>query len=372
MLPILQKITELKHLCVCLVAFVVFAVGASGAAVAQEEDEPQNASQQAAQDPQQDAPPVMDDSAFSAGATDTGTPAVVDLKRPALTVKQALDKIPAGGVNAAIKDLTRLGYKGDGNAFFHLAEIYRLGVGREPAPDVSVMYYRLAAAQGHKQAELNLANLLYFDIGDIESRERALDIWKAATLAGELEAMYLYGLALWNGEAIGTSDPIRGYGLVARAADAGYSAAINTELEMRTQISFEARERGVEFAEDLSEDSFSSEPLDLDLVFAGLETESGRSDQPDDWAKVWRVEVGFSLNDMDSMYLQAEIMKQLPAFASRYAVTRIPARSNPDNWRLLYGPMSDAVEAASFCARLRRMGEDCFARAPEDGGQGGG
>jgi len=310
------------------------------------------------------------------------------LAAPAPDVAAALAKIPAGGINAAIKDLTRLGYEGDADAFYHLAEIYRLGIGREASPDVALMYYRLSAALDHPHAEMNLANILYFDdasggqtdieggdtdgpsAGSDETRRsdpkgQALAIWKRRAVGGDPEAMYLYGLALWNGEAIGTSDPIRGYGLVARAADAGYHAAVNSELEMRAQLSLDARERGRDFALDLTPGSFGDDPLDLDLLFAGVESDSGRNSAPEDWTKIWRVEVGFALTDMDSVRLQANIMKKIMS-SSRYAVTRIPARGKDMHWRLLYGPMSDAVEAATFCARLKRIGEDCFARAPDD------
>lgn len=307
----------------------------------------------------------FEDRASAAEDSDSSDDMEARITRPAASIEEALAKIPLGGFNQAVKDLLRFGYEGDAQAFFHLAELHRLGVTRDTNTDLAVMYYRLAAKGGHGRASLSLANLLFFDIGDGIARDEALDIWTEEAITGKPEALYMLGLMYWNGEAIGFADPVRGYGLVWRSAELGYAAAIDAELEMRVQIAFDARQAGTLFAESLSVDSFDDAPLNLDLVLAGIAPAVSERTAPDDWTTVWRVEVGFALPEKDLPILAGTIAAAYPDKAAVFARTEIPSKSTAGTFRLLYGPMNDADEAVGFCVSLKRIGQDCFARAPE-------
>ncbi|MCJ9429775.1 tetratricopeptide repeat protein [Kordiimonas marina] len=206
--------------------------------------------------------------AGSASKTATAT-ATGDADDP---VEAALDLIRTGSVDAGVEELRKLGQQGHAEAFFHLGEIHRLGVGRPASIPVAIMYYRLAAQLGHKRAALNLANLLFFEAGHTQANvDEAMALWQKYALQGDSEALYLLGMAYWNGEGDRLPDPIRGYGLVWEAAVKGYADAVKTRDMMQGQLSEEAQRRGRLYGGNLDTEGFSDTPIDLYLVMGRKE-----------------------------------------------------------------------------------------------------
>lgn len=283
-------------------------------------------------------------------------------------LQDALDLISDDQVSAGIDALRRLGELGSGEAFFHLAEIHRLGVGREPAPKIALMYYRLAAQMGNKQGALNLANILYFegDGSDADVNE-ALAIWQQYALLGDVEAMYLLGMLYWNGDGLGIPDPVRGYGLVWRASDVGYGPAMETEPQMHEQLNAEAIEAAKAYARDLEVKGFERKPLDLHLVTDDVpdlaELEQGPK-KPEDWDTVWRLEVGFAMGNDDTKALETAILAKKADTVGDMFHEIIEAPNRPGLYRLLFGPAKDMQDAVRRCVSLKRAGFDCFAKPP--------
>ncbi|KQN16512.1 tetratricopeptide repeat protein [Sphingomonas sp. Leaf30] len=100
-------------------------------------------------------------------------------------------------------------------------QLYQLGRTIEhQSPDRAMNYYRLAAALGHKEANLRLGLLLVAN-GKAEDGIRFITV---ASNAGNAQADYILGLAYLNGTGI-VKEPIRGRKLLRKAADAGIAAA---------------------------------------------------------------------------------------------------------------------------------------------------
>ena len=283
-------------------------------------------------------------------------------------IEDALEMIRDGNVESGVDMLRRIGELGDSDAFFHLAEIHRLGAGKEASEGLAMMYYRLAAQMGNKQGALNLANLLFFGgDGGRAAVEEALAIWQQYALGGDVEAMYLLGMVYWNGEGGLVPDPIRGYGLIWRASEAGYDPAASVQPEMRTQLKPEAIAAGEQYGESFEANGFSKKPLDLHLVTdtpPDLPDNPDKATKPDDWGLVWRLEVGFAMSNKDTVSLQEEIAsKQKEAVGDLYnEIVESPTR--PGLYKLLFGPLKGMQDAVNRCVKLKRAGFDCFAKPP--------
>ncbi|SDD24193.1 hypothetical protein SAMN04488071_0119 [Kordiimonas lacus] len=283
-------------------------------------------------------------------------------------IRNALELIRQDQVGAAIDMLRRLGELGNAEAFFHLAEIHRIGVGREPAPRIALMYYRLGAQMGSKQAALNLANILFFE-GDRDqaSVQEAMAIWQQYALLGDVEAMYLLGMVYWNGEGGLVPDPIRGYGLVWRAASTDYDPATETEPAMRQQLQDEAVKAAQDYAENLETKGFDRTPLDLHLVTDAeidLPEDSPASRKPENWDAVWRLEVGFAMGEEETRELEKEILAKKADTVGDLYHEIIEAPNRPGLFRLLFGPIGGMQDAVKRCVSLKRSGYDCFAKPP--------
>jgi TPR repeat protein len=282
-------------------------------------------------------------------------------------VSEALDLIRDGNVEAGVDMLRRIGELGSAEAFFHLAEIHRLGAGKEAAPPVAMMYYRLAAQMGNKQAALNLANILFFEEDTEASIKEAMAIWQQYALLGDVEATYLLGMLYWNGDGQQVADPVRGYGLMWRAAQAGYGPAAEAEPDMRLQLAVEAQEAGEAYGRELEIRGFSAKPLDLHLVtddVPELPQDSEGDAKPEDWEAVWRLEVGFAMREEDSRALQRKILAEEKSTVADLFSEIVESPNRPGLYRLLFGPIGGMQDAVNRCVALKRAGHDCFAKPP--------
>ncbi|NVJ98956.1 MAG: sel1 repeat family protein [Alphaproteobacteria bacterium] len=275
--------------------------------------------------------------------------------------------IRQGNVEAGIDMLRRIGELGNAEAFFYLAEINRTGDVKEASEQVSMMYYRLASQMGNKKASLNLANILFFDgSGSRAEVEEALAIWQQYAMLGDIESIYLLGMLYWNGEGGQVPDPIRGYGLIWRAAEAGYPPAQETEPAMREQLNADAIAAGQTYASDFEVKGFDNKPLDIHLVTDQeiAIPEPDEVEKPTDWTTVWRLEVGFAMSREDTEALQKDIYAKKKGAVEGLHSEIIEAPNRPGLYRLLFGPIGGMQNAVSKCVDLKRGGFDCFAKPP--------
>lgn len=286
------------------------------------------------------------------------------------SVDDALQAIRDGDIQKGASILQRLGEQANPEALFHLAEMARLGVGREASLPIAIMYYRLAGRLGNAPAAMNLANLLYFEgTGSEAEMAEAFGIWQTQALKGNPEAGFLLGMIYWNGEMGRTPDPIRGYGLVWRAAQAGYNDAVQAELTMRAQLNGDASKLGREYGAALEEQGFSDELLGMHLLVDGYEVGSADTDgappeKPENWTTVWRLEVGFAMQEDDAKKLLQRIQVEEAATVKDLYGEVINSPNRPGMYRLLFGPVDSMHNAVSRCVSLKRAGHDCFAKAP--------
>lgn len=294
-----------------------------------------------------------------------------------LSVNDALEYIRNGDVDTGMDILESLGQQANPNALFHLAEMARIGIGREKSLSVATMYYRLSGQLGNEAAALKLANILYFD-GDGSEAElaEAVSIWQTYALKGNPEAAYVLGTLYWNGDVGNSPDPVRGYGLVWRAAQTDYKPAVQTELTMRAQLNGDARNAGEEYGKALEVEGFSDQPLALELMVEGYvpgtnDDDEKTAEKPEDWTKVWRLEVGFAMGDGDAESLLQRIRREEANVVKGLYGEVIKSPNRVGMYRLVFGPINSMNDAVSRCVALKRAGHDCFAQPPASAEGGG-
>lgn len=291
------------------------------------------------------------------------------------SVQDALELIRSGDIRRGVMAMQGLADQGIPQALFHMGEIHKLGIGRdEPSIPVATMFYRLASRLGHERASLLLANILFFDgDGSEATYAEALEVWQSLALKGHPEAIYMLGMVYWNGDAGAVRDPVRGYGLVWLASEKGYSDAIQNELSMKAMLSGEARGKAMDYAKNLSDHGFGTEPLAMDLVLesspgqvsAPVPVEEKTLEKPDDWTSVWRLEVGFAMSELEVERLQAVIGSTQSRVVGSLFSEVIESANRPGLYRLVYGPVKSMHDAVTRCVDLKRAGHDCFAKPPE-------
>ncbi|WP_417449229.1 SPOR domain-containing protein [Kordiimonas sp.] len=289
-------------------------------------------------------------------------------------IDDALTLIREGNPEAGIDLLRRMGENGNADAFFHLAEINRLGAGKEASESVAMMYYRFAARLGHRRASLSLANILFFEGRETEAEyKEAIGIWQELALKGEPEAMYLLGMVYWNGDGGVLPDPVRAFGLLTRAARLQYGPAIEAEPAMREQLSLEARATALDFADNMIVEGFDERPLalelvtdDADTIIKNYEETRGKTEKPEDWDDVWHLEVGFAMSEEEIKKLQASIIANPKTDVADMFTEVVENTNRPGLYRLLFGPVDNIQDAVRHCVALKRAGHDCFAKPPKE------
>ena len=295
-------------------------------------------------------------------------------------VDGALELIRQGKITQGVVTLEGLALRGVPDALFHMGELNKLGIGKdEPSIPVATMYYRLASRLGHEQASLLLANILFFDgDGSDTTYVEAITVWQGLALKGNREATYMLGMVYWNGEAGAQRDPVRGYGLVWLAAEKGYPDAVQTELSMKSMLNRDARETGMDYAKSLSDQGFSADPMAMDLVIASVPPDAGEVSlpapkiedkplvKPEDWTTVWRLEVGFAMEEKKVNLLRKVIIGRQSKIVGKLFSDVVDSPSRPGLYRLVFGPVKSMHDAVNRCVDLKRAGYDCFARPPEE------
>ncbi len=281
-------------------------------------------------------------------------------------IEDALNAIRNQETEKGMGMLQGLADQANSEALFHLAEMSRLGVGGKQSMTVAIMYYRLAGKLGNEKAAMKLANILYFDgEGTPTEISEALAIWQTYALQDNAEALYLLGLIYWNGENGRTPDPLRGYGLIWRAAARGYNDAIQSELTMRAQLPGDARAVGQAYGERLAQLGFTDELIGMDLLVEGWQPdEKTAAEKPDDWTAVWRLEVGFAMREDDANTMLAQIKRDHGEVIVGLFGEVVEAPNRIGRYRLLFGPVDSLHSAVNLCVSLKRGGFDCFAKPP--------
>lgn len=166
---------------------------------------------------------------------------------PALAdVRTGVDAWSRGEHDIAVKEWLGPAASGDADAQFNMGQAYKLGKGVPQDLKRAEAWYRKAAQQGHIKAADTLGLLLFQD----NRKSDALPFLQASSERGEPRAMYILGIAHFNGDVVG-KDWVRAYALMSRSAASGLEQARRGLATMDGMIPLEQRQLGVSLASEL-------------------------------------------------------------------------------------------------------------------------
>lgn len=166
----------------------------------------------------------------------------------AAAVRAGVDAWSAGNFEAAVKAWQGPAAKGDADALFNLGQAYKLGRGVPKDLTRAEAYYGKAARLGHISAADNYGILLF----QTDRQQAAMPWLQSAADRGEPRAMYVLGIASYNGD-FAPKDWVRAYALITRAAAAGLPQATASLATMNQTIPLAQRQMGVSLASDLDQ-----------------------------------------------------------------------------------------------------------------------
>ncbi|OYU35210.1 SPOR domain-containing protein [Novosphingobium sp. PASSN1] len=166
----------------------------------------------------------------------------------AAAVRAGVDAWTAGNYEAAIKAWQGPAAKGDADALFNLGQAYKLGRGVPKDLAKAEGYYGKAARLGHIAAADNYGIVLF----QTERQQAAMPWLQAAADRGEPRAMYVLGIAAYNGD-YAPKDWVRAYALITRAAATGLGQATASLATMNQTIPLAQRQMGVSLASELDQ-----------------------------------------------------------------------------------------------------------------------
>ena len=161
-------------------------------------------------------------------------------------VKEGVDAWSRGDYDSAVQQWQTPANKGDPDAMFNMGQAYKLGRGVPRDMGKAEDYYRRAAQKGHVRAADNYGILLF----QTSRQAEALPWLNAAADRGEPRAMYILGIAAYNGDYT-SKDLVRAYALMTRSAATGLQQAQSSLAAMNDGIPLEQRQQGVALAEEL-------------------------------------------------------------------------------------------------------------------------
>lgn len=161
-------------------------------------------------------------------------------------VKAGVDAWSNGDYPAAVREWQGPAAKGDPDAQFNMAQAYKLGRGVPLDLAKAEALYLSAANAGHARAADNYGILLF----QTNRQTAALPWLNASAERGEPRAMYVLGIAAYNGDFV-PRDWVRAYALMTRAAASGLQQAVTSLGAMNEAIPIEQRQQGAALALEL-------------------------------------------------------------------------------------------------------------------------
>lgn len=161
-------------------------------------------------------------------------------------VKDGVDAWARGDYDTAVAQWQGPAAKGDPDAMFNMGQAYKLGRGVPKDLTRAEGFYARAAQKGHIRAADNYGALLF----QTNRQDEAMPWLNAAAERGEPRAMYILGIAAYNGDHV-PQDLVRAYALMTRAAQSGMQSAVTSLAAMNEAIPLDQRQQGVALAEQL-------------------------------------------------------------------------------------------------------------------------
>ncbi len=161
-------------------------------------------------------------------------------------VKDGVEAWDRGDYEAAVAQWLGPAAKGDPDALFNLGQAYKLGRGVTRDLARAEDFYGRAAKKGQIRAADNYGILLF----QTHRQAEAIPWLTASADRGEPRAMYILGIAAYNGDYV-AKDPVRAYALMTRASAAGLDQANASLAAMDEAMPLDQRQQGVALAEEL-------------------------------------------------------------------------------------------------------------------------
>ena len=165
-------------------------------------------------------------------------------------VKAGVDAWSAGDYARAVTEWQAPAAEGDPDAFFNLAQAYRLGRGVEVSNERARALYEEAARRGHVKAADNLG-LMLFQEGE---QEKAMPLIRAAAERGDPRAQYVLGLSHFNAD-YAPRDWVRAYALMTLAQGQGLPQAQVAITQMDSYVPLVQRQQAQSLARKLEADA---------------------------------------------------------------------------------------------------------------------
>lgn len=179
-------------------------------------------------------------------------------------VRSGVDAWSQGDYDTAVAQWRDPAAKGDADAMFNMGQAYKLGRGVARDMDRAEDYFRRAAQKGHIRAADNYGILL-FQTG---RQAEAMPWLNASAERGEPRAMYILGIAAYNGD-YAAKDWVRAYALMTRAAATGLSQAMTSLSAMNEAIPLQQRQMGASLAQDLEKQAEGARARDIGAADLG-------------------------------------------------------------------------------------------------------
>ncbi len=143
----------------------------------------------------------------------------------ASTLEEGYTEIRAGNLKEGFSIILPLAEKGDADAQYGLAILYKEGWGTDIDLEKSLEYYEKAAKQGHVNAMFYTAGAYQSGSGVTQDYSVAAKWYEQAANKGHAPAMYGLGSLYYNGMGVARDD-LKADTWITKSADAGFPLAV--------------------------------------------------------------------------------------------------------------------------------------------------
>ena len=142
----------------------------------------------------------------------------------ASTLEEGYEAVRSGKLEEGFAILSPLAEKGDAEAQYGVAILYKEGWGTDKNPEKALEYYEKAAEQGHINAMFYTASAYQSGTGVTQDYAMAVKWYEQAANKGHAPAMYGLGSLYYNGLGVERNDAIAET-WISKSADAGFALA---------------------------------------------------------------------------------------------------------------------------------------------------
>lgn len=265
-------------------------------------------------------------------------------------VKDGVDAWGRQDYDAAVAQWQGPAAKGDPDAMFNMGQACKLGRGVPLDLAKAEDFYRRAAQKGHIRAADNYGMLLFQTNRQIQ----AIPWLNAAADRGEPRAMYILGIAAFNGD-YAPKDLVRAFALMTRASQAGLQQATNSLAAMNDSIPIEQRQQGAALAEQLDHKAVAVRASAMGAADLGSVTlvPAARASGP---VTIRQIDLPPQITPVPAPATRPITAAPAPAIVALSRLVRVasvPAPAAGGSWRVQLGAFGQKANADALWAKVR-------------------